>query len=526
MIEPTIKLSTAVSENKATTNGYKIVELQTLQELLHTMNREAVASGLFSNGHREGNHLRAMGNVYFIDIDTAPSTDENPYYQIIEDKLRQLNISFVSVPSKSANQYSYKRHIAVILSHSTPVSKKAFKQTAEYILSSIGVDVEKIDKRVAFNNISFLAPASINKHFRNYDEVSNLYEGNPLVIPHHNAEDKIIKENIASNAMIHFSDGSILSAYQAKKIIGAGDKKSCYCPKHDDNNPSATFYHNSNGKVNIFCGKCGDIGIDTNFIPTEPTITHEEYGYSIILQDVPQAKIRALVSKIGNYSYQEGRSVIWVYSVESISDIYQLLLAKIYLVQKGFSVSPLPTDKKYDNLLSTATLRPIIKNVTLPTPYIPKEVAKSEAYYQHKQIACLVFEHYLFVETTIYATYQNIIKQHRIFDETCNVGLAYFEYVLRVIEDEKRLKQSSKRYPLRVKKKDKMKLTEERGKNMKKGKDIVMTTRQRKVLKLLSDENYLKSNGKPNLTAIAKKLSIYRTTLYRDIERINKRARI
>jgi len=254
-----IILSTAVSDNKATTHGFKITEPILLRQLQRTMNREAVASGLFSNGHRHHNHLRAMGNIYFIDIDTEPSANEELYYQTIEAKLKALNISFVSVPSKSADKYPYKRHIAVILDSYLPTSKKAYKETAQYILNTAGIDLNKIDMRVAFNNVAFLAPASINKNFSNYDEVSSLNFAKPLAIPKHlqSHTDKLTTDHndIKSNHLVKFADGSTLSAYDAKKIISKGDGKSCYCPTHTDSNPSATFYHNSNGSIKIFCGK-------------------------------------------------------------------------------------------------------------------------------------------------------------------------------------------------------------------------------------------------------------------------------
>jgi hypothetical protein len=506
------------------------VEIQTLQELLHTMNREAVASGLFSNGHRNDKYLRAMGNVYFIDIDTSPKENEEPYYKTIEIKLKALNISFVSVPSKSADLYPYKRHIAVILDSNLPTDKKSFTEVSRHILKVIGADEAKIDNHVAFNRIAFLAPASINKDFINYDERSQVYEGKPLVIPKcgqvTNKRQTGTPPCNTNNKLIKFSDGSTLTAYQAKKLINRGDNKSCYCPNHNDNNPSATFYHNSNGSIHIFCGVCGDVKIDTNFIPTVPTVSHDEYRYSIILNNVPQAKISTLVSKIGNYSYQVDKSIIWSYRVKNINDVYRLLLAKVYLVQKGFSVSATTDGVRYRGYLHTSTLQPIIHNVTLPTPFIPKGVEKSEYFFRHRQIVCYAFEHYIFVEAVIYATYQNIINPTRPFADTCNLGLAYFEYMLKVMHEQKGLKQSSKQYPMRLQGEAKDKITKQRIKNMTKAKEVKMTARQKKLEKLLSDDKYLKPNGEPNKTAIAKKLGVDVRTLYRDLKSVAKKISI
>jgi len=522
MTSQSITLSTAVSDNKKTTHGYQIVELNTLQKLQHIMNREAVASGLFSGGYRNDKYLRAMGNVYFIDIDTEPSANEEPYYQTIEAKLKALNVSFVSVPSKSADLYPYKRHIAVILDNSLPTSKKRFMEVSQNILDVIGIDVSRIDKRVVFNNIAFLAPASINKNFTNYDELSQVYEGVQLCIPAEPKKESQPK-NTLCNRLIRFSDGSTLTTYQAKKLIGIGENKSCYCPNHNDTNPSATFYHNADGSVHLFCGVCKDVKIDTNCIPTVPNVSHDNYQYSIIVDNAPQAKISTLEAKIGNYLHKTDKSVIWVYCVKNITDIYRLLLAKVYIMQKGLSVSSGTKDVKCKRLLDTSTLLPIINNVTLPAPYIPKSTGGNENFYRYKQIACYVFEHYIFAEAVIYATFQNIINPSRPFSDTCDLGLAYFEYMLKVMQEEKGLKQSDKQYPIRLQGKAKTKLREQRIKNMKQGTEVKMTIRQKKLLTLLSDEKYLHPNGEPNMTAIAKKLGVDRATLYRDIQRVKKR---
>ena len=526
-----ILLSTANGSNKATTNGYEVTELETPQQLMQLMNRKAVAIGLFSNGHRHGKYLKAMANVYFVDIDTAPPAGEAPYYQTIEAKLKALNISFVSVPSKSADQYPYKRHIAIMLDSYLPTGKKAFNEAAHYILDVVDIDQSKIDNRVAFNNVSFLAPASINKHFINYDDLSIFYDGKALNIPEHfkAVHDEVTAHNsdIDSTQLIKFADGSTVTAYEAKKLVGVGENKSCYCPNpnHNDNNPSATFYHNRNGRIKIFCAVCGIVKINTNFIPTQPTIAHNNYGYSIILDNTAKAKISSLISKIGNYSHKTDTSVIWGYNVTSIGDIYQLLLAKVYLVDNGYKVMHQPTPKIHHYLLDTATLQTITKNVTLPTAYIPQQIQKSDHYYRYKQTSAYIFNHYLFVEAAIYTTYQNIIAPSRLFNDTCNLGLAYFDQVLQVMDKQKGFNQSNKTYPMKLQGKAKAKIIQQRVENMAHGIKVKMTARQKKVLQLLNDEKYLKFDGEPNLTAIAKKLSVTRKTLYADIEVIKNKTK-
>jgi len=519
-----ILLSTAVSENKTTTNGYRVTQLHSLHELLHIMNREAVASGLFSNGHRHSDYLKAVGNVYFIDIDTAPSAEETPYYQTIEATLRELHISFISVPSKSADTYAHKRHIAIILDGYLPTAKKAFHETAQYILDTLDIDRNKIDERVASNNIAFLAPASINKNFKNYDEVSTVFEGDPLTIPKHlqGIYDEVMDDHshIKSNQLIKFADGSTVTVHEAKKLIDTEANKSCYCPIHNDSNPSATFYHNDDGSVKLFCGKCGDVKISSDFIPKTPNILHQDYNYSIILKNVTQAKIRALLSKIGRYSYKTDTSVIFNYSVSSMEDIYRLLLAKVYLVDNGYTVSPQPCKRRHPVPLSTATLQPLIKNVTLPRAYIPKGTKTNANYFQYRQIKVHIFNHYLFAEVTIYATYQNIIAPSRTFNDTCNLGLAYFDYVLQKQEEQKNFKQSDKTYPMKLKGKDKEAVTQQRVKNMSEGKAFKMTARQKKIMKLIESGEYEKANGRFNVSAIARKLKVSTHTIYEDLEAI------
>lgn len=528
-IKSKILLSTAHGSNKATTNGYEVTELETPRQLMQLMNRKAVAIGLFTNGHRHGNYLKAMANVYFVDIDTEPPRGEAPYYQTIEAKLKSLNISFVSVPSKSADQYPYKRHIAILLDSYLPTSKKAFNKVVHYILDTVGIDRTRIDNRVAFNNVSFLAPASINKHFINYDDLSSFYNGEALNIPEHlkavHGEVTAHDNDVNSNQLVRFADGSTVTIFEAKKLIGIGENKSCHCPSHNDNNPSATFYHNSNGRVKIFCAVCGDVKINTNFIPLIPSISHYRYHYSIILNNTPQAKISTLVSKMGNYSYKTDTSVIWGYSALSIGDIYQLLLAKVYLVQKGFDVSHKPAPQMQYNLLNTATLQPITKNITLPRTYIPQQIQKSEYYYRYKQTKTYVFNHYLFAEAAIYATYQNIIAPIRSFNDTCNLGLAYFDHVLQVMNKQKSYSQSKKTYPMKLQGNAKTKITQQRVKNMAHGTQLKITTRQKKVMHLLNDAKYLKFNNEPNITAIAKALGIGRQSLYRDIEAIKNKTK-
>jgi hypothetical protein len=93
-------------KDKETTFYFKKIELKSLYELMQIMNNNAVSNGLFLNGHRNRKNIKAMGNVYFIDIDNEPKSNEPPYYLEIENKLKDLNISFISVPSQNADIFT------------------------------------------------------------------------------------------------------------------------------------------------------------------------------------------------------------------------------------------------------------------------------------------------------------------------------------------------------------------------------------------------------------------------------------
>ncbi len=517
-----IILSVAPGSDKTTTYDFEIIELDSLKQLMHTMNQKAVSVGLFQNGHRKGNYIGAGANVYFIDIDVKLEAGKKPYYQVVEEKLKNKDISFVSVPSRSADKYIYRRHIAIVLDSFLPTGKKEFESAAIYILNTIGIEKSKIDEHVRFSRVAFLAPASINKGFTDIDEISNYYEGQPF-----NLSEYFIRQNtykntddqnvIDSDGLITFADGSRVRIFEAKKLIVPGKSRSCYCPNkiHNDKHPSATYYHNSSGQIQIFCGKCGNVKINKNFIPTVPLVNHDNYKYSIILNDVASDKIDKLTSLLGQCTAKSKATLTWHYKVSSITDIHRLILVKIYLVQKGFFVSPLRSMQKPIHLLNTDTLMSITENTIIPKPFIPKDQETSPSYFRHKQMAKFVFEHYLFAEAAIWTTYQNLISPNRLFSDTCNVGLAYFDFILQKIKEEQGFKfQKLKTFPMRLKGRKKTDVEKKRVENMKKGKEASMGKREKQVKRLLEDPLYRKKNGQPNISAIARKLEISRQTVH------------
>ncbi len=534
-----ILLSTAEPEEQNTTFGYGMVQLSSPDELMHIMNRKAVATGIYLNGHRSGSHLKAMGNVYLVDIDTAPATGDAPYYQAIEAKLRSLNISFVSVPSRNANEYPYKRHIAIILDGNLPKQEDSFIEAANHILKTIGIDAvrinkettgndsDNIDKAVAFDRVRFLAPAGINKDFTNYGDLSHAYDGEALKLPDHLKTvyaGTVNDDSITTSQMIQFVDGTTISIYNAKKITPKGTKRVCHCPNphHEDKRPSAVFYHNDKNIV-IHCSKCGNIKVSTNFIPTVPEIVHDQYNYSIILDNVLQADLSRLTALIGKYSYKTDTSVIWAYRVASVDDIYQLLLAKVWLVENGFEVSPQPAAKTHSNLLDTATLQPTTKNVTLPKAFVARDHDANAFTMLYIRASVLIFKHYLFPEVTIHAYNQNIIAPDRSFANTCNRGLAYFEYVIETQRNQQGYPQSNKYFAMKLSRSDKAKSDKQRIDGMNRTRKAKTATAENQVMKLIKNKKFVKANGKPNVSAIAKTLDKSRNTIYAAIKAINER---
>ena len=521
-----IILSSSAAHDKMAVYGFSMTEMQTLDELLHIMNTKAVSSGLYLNGHRHKNFLKSCGNVYFIDIDVAPSTNETPYYKTVENILKAKNVSFVSVPSQSANKYPYKRHIAIILAYFLPTSTKDFKAASHYILNELGIDVTKIDNAVANDVTRQLAPAAINENFANIYEVSNYYEGNPFMLPSE-YQAKYTTQNehdstFNTNTKVTFSDGTTVSAYDAKKLVSVGDKRACFCIAHNDTNPSATFYHNVDGSIKFFCGKCGNIKIATNFIPTVPTVAHQNYNYSIVINKSDTSPINDLIAKIGKYTLKTEKSFIWHFYVNSMSDIYTLLLAKCYLIDNNFEVAVHTPTNAATTLLNVEVLQPITVNQNLPTPYIAPNASLTPNRVRYIYIKQYIQRHgYLFAEACIYVTYQNVINPNRDFETTCNLGLAYFEYVLKTQHEQQHRLQKDKTFPMKLKGSAKNKSTKKRVAKMTNTKIQTMTTRQKQLAKLINSGKYYKSPDVLNISALAKKLNVSRLTLRNDLKVIN-----
>lgn len=512
-------------KEKETTFNFKKIEIKSLNELMEIMNNYAISNGLFLNGHRHSRNIKAMGNILFIDIDNEPNLNQKPYYLDIEYKLKRLNISFVSVPSKNADKYTYKRHIAIILNNNLPLIKKEYLRAVYEIINKIGIDLNKIDIKVQENQISFLAPCTINKNFKNYKKESYFYNGVPLQIrknkEQRQEENNIYTKNfINPNTLISFSDGSILSTQQAKILILPRTKKECYCPIHNDKKPSATFYHNSDNTINIFCSVCGNIEVEKKILFNEPKVNHLNFNYSISIVFKNKEMENTLKTVLGINYQKVNKYLIWSYKINSINDIYFLMLVKIQLINDMYSLTNLYIDNK-GIFADNQTMRNYAKNTKPFSCFINKDIKITPLALHTIKIKKAIFNGYIFPELIIWETYQAFLEIDN-FEIICNRGLGYFEYVLEEIEKDKKIKlQKDKKFPIRLNEKQKKESNEIREDKRKLTIIKKMTLKEEKIYKLVESGKFNKLNGVLNKKILLEKLKITKPTLDRYLKSIN-----
>lgn len=515
-------------KDKETTFYFKKRELKSLYELMQIMNNNAVTNGLFLNGHRNRKNIKAMGNVYFIDIDKEPKTNETPYYLEIENKLKELNISFVSVPSQSANKYPYKRHIAVILENNLPVSKNEYLKAVHEIINKIEIDTNKIDFKVQENQINFLAPCSVNQDFKNYESKSYFYSGKPLLLEENTLikESNIYNENsLKDDIFVTFSDGSRLSISQAKLIITPDTRRECYCPLHDDKKPSASYYHNLNGTVEIYCSVCGPIKINKKDFFPKPKINHSSFNYSISILFINK-EVENHLKRILGIDYQNVENhLVWFYKIDSINDIYLLMLAKIQLLNDGYSLTNFYI-KNRGFFADIQLLRTYTRN-TKPLLCFINKTAKITPYnLMYIKVRNAVFNGYIFPELCIWEVYQSLLTIDDL-EIIYNHGLGFFDYVIDTInnEDKEAKLQKDKKFPIRSDRKQKQISNELREKKRIGTVQKNMNLLEEKIYKLVKSGKFNKLNGDLNKSSLSKQLGISRPTLDKNLRSINSKNR-
>jgi hypothetical protein len=464
-----------------------------------------------------------MGNLYILDFDREPQKNMKAYYLTVEEILKEKEITFVSVPSKSANEFPYKRHIVIILSECISHIRDIYLEFEQQFLSDLDIDITQIDQKLMKNRTSHIAPASINKVFTDYDLKSYYYDGMPYQVnkrylySNNKLEDIV---HIDRKSFIKFDDGSQNTIENAIKLVAMGSKKSCYCPKHDDTKkPSATLFHNDDGSVRLYCHVCGKIAIGENFLNTNSKIKHNKNDYSIRVYGYSEK----LIDILGEPSVKNSRYIIWSFKVENINHVYQLMLAKKQLIEDGFKIDKnLNVTSSCKNLKSTDILIKYIANTTLLKVFINNKNKKlTPLYIIYCYTTKYVFNNFINVGTIIWLMYQNLQNIHDI-ETICNYGLFYYEYILKTIESEKNIsKQKDKKFPIKLNSKQKQEYLKKREESRVKKVTENMNKIEKKIYKLMKNPEYHRNNGY-NKSKIATKLELNRNTVSNYIKRIEK----
>jgi len=286
-------------------------------------------------------------------------------------------------------------------------------------------------------------------------------------------------------------------------------KKECYCPVHDDKNPSATLYHNQDKTVVIYCSKCGTV--KAGYKPIQkPSIPHQDFNYKIAIKN---GKVRArLKDALGTPSQIQNGVMIWSYRPKSIDDIYTLFLAKMQILQDGFilceDTEVTPINYKDINAITnyianTKPLSSFIKNGDSLSAYSLRHIQTNK--YTHKG--------FIFVEMAIILTYEYFLKLGE-FSEICNQGIAFYEYITDTIKKEGHLLQKDRTFKVLLNPKHKKRADEVRLSKRDKTVQSKKEKLQNQIKSKLNQAKYIKPNGKPNITKICNELNIHRDTYY------------
>ena len=249
--------------------------------------------------------------------------------------------------------------------------------------------------------------------------------------------------------------------------------------------------------------------------PTPPTTQRNQYQYQIyISNDTEPSKIDSFINLAGKPTTKVQNGLIWLFEVSNIDDIYNLLLAKMHLVDDGFKLIyqyQIVDSNSYPYEIDV--LQPLYVNQKPLNTYIRTTEAKMSEYKSlFIGVKKYVFNRYLFVEACIYLTYQNIIQPNRPFEDTCNSGISYFEFVLKTIDSQKDAQhQKDKTFPIRLPKQTATKKHQQSLIKANEVRQTKMTKRQKQILKL-------RNSGKYTNSQIAKKLKVSLRTINRDIK--------
>jgi len=188
-------------------NPFIPCHIREFKDLLNIMNTQAVTHFIYKDNKRKANNILPHQDykIYFLDID-----DENYYCDEVETILKNKNIEFIVVPSQSFPTKNYKKHFAIRLSNTLPIPNEnlSFENISKHIFNIIGINFNKVDTSVAKDPARFLAPASANPDFTDYDLYSKYYPGKPLEIDFNSLyKNTPMKAETISNSFISSNKG-------------------------------------------------------------------------------------------------------------------------------------------------------------------------------------------------------------------------------------------------------------------------------------------------------------------------------
>ena len=204
-------ISISINKNKNNPkvyhNPFKSCYIKEFKDLLNIMNTQAVSPFIFKSNIRKTDNILPHQDykIYFLDID-----DENYYCDEVETILKNKNIEFIAVPSQSYPTKHYKKHFAIKLANTLPIPNEnlSFEDISRYICDILDIDFDRIDTSVAKDPARFLAPASANPDFTDYDLYSIHYPGKPLEIDFSSLYTNTpIKVETISNSLISLNKG-------------------------------------------------------------------------------------------------------------------------------------------------------------------------------------------------------------------------------------------------------------------------------------------------------------------------------
>jgi len=508
------------SNPKIYTYKFKIMHVD-MADLKNIMNQSAVSSPIYYNEHRKANNVLNNTDVYFIDVD-----DKDSYSNVVEHKLKQLNLDFVSVPSQSANLKPYKRHFAIRLSKVLPNDSNEYKEYSKAIIEQLELDYEKIDKRVASNIASFLAPASANKDFINYDDTSYYHKGDALDVKY---QSNIKSHSLTTNnrfirvdemTFVQSADYGHISLKALSELVKTtGKKLHCSCPVnnplHTSNNKNYAYGSFYNGNVYFHCR--GDQCKDKVYVLHQ----HYEKHKTILDSNVRAFNIafgnhhNKVIDALGTPHLEKDGYIIYFTAPNESIEFFDIANGKHQLQKLNYRI------REYELSNMDNPTGEVIDIEKLKQLYDPNEEQLKVSFIRAKNVEGILhrianvynFNYSLSVEVIIYQALA--IKTQNAIE----IAINKYERVLKQIESEKDIHNSDRKFKQRlnpIQRKKAQHCTQSLIKRQNKA-----TTRLDKVKKLVTKKEFQFKNKNPNATKIADYLNVSASSIKRDLKKLN-----